>query len=152
MTVLTDSKPCVQEMDKRCRRKLKKSSFVKSQEDVQLVKLASLSPLHVLTPVSGFQVYRLANCGLCGTSSPTNSCHCLILNLYSPNMICVPLTMHAFSEKSKNPRGLVLNAPPLQVGAPVYLVSAKNKSRARDRYIVVSTDPPRCFVKKFSGS
>ena len=63
-------------------------------------------------------------------------------------MICVPLTMHAFSEKSKSPRGLVLNSPPLQVGAPVYLVSAKNKSRARDRYIVVSTDPPQVFCEE----
>ena len=49
---------------------------------------------------------------------------------------------HAFSEKSKNPRGLVPNSPPLQVGDLVYLVSDKDESRARDRYIVVSTDPP----------
>ena len=59
---------------------------------------------------------------------------------------------HSFSEKSKNPRGLVPNSPPLQTGDLVYLVSDKDKSRARDRYIVVSTDPPWCFVKKFSGS
>ena len=72
---------------------LKKSSFVKNQEDVLLVKLASLSPLHVLTPVSGFPAYRLANCGLSGISSPTNSCHYPILNLYSPNMTCVLLTI-----------------------------------------------------------
>ena len=57
---------------------------------------------------------------------------------------------HAFSE-SKNPRRLVPNSPPLQVGDLVYLVSDKDKSRARDRYIVVSTDPPWWFVKKFSG-
>ena len=59
---------------------------------------------------------------------------------------------HSFSEKSKNPRGLVPNSPPLQTGDLVYLVSDKDKSRAHDRYIVVSTDPPWCFVKKFSGS
>ena len=111
-----------------------------------LVKLASLSPLHVLTPVSGFPAYRLANCGLSGTSSPTNSCHSPIPNLYSLNMTCVLLT------KSKNPRGLVPDSPPVQVGDLVYLVSDKDKSRARDRYIVVSTDPPWCFVKKFCGS
>ena len=58
-----------------------------------LVKLASLSPLHVLTPISGFPAYRLANCGLSGISSPTNSCHYPILNLYSPNMTCVLLTI-----------------------------------------------------------
>ena len=72
---------------------LKKSSFVKNQEDVLLVKLASLSPLHVLTPSSGFPAYRLANCGLNGISSPTNSCHYPIPNLYSPNMTCVLLTI-----------------------------------------------------------
>ena len=59
---------------------------------------------------------------------------------------------HAFSERSKNPRGLVPSTQPLQVGDIVYLVSDKDKSRARDRQIVVSFDPPWCFVKKFSGS
>ena len=34
----------------------------------------------------------------------------------------------------------------------VYLISDKDKSRARDRCIVVSIDFPWCFVKKFSGS
>ena len=51
----------------------------------------------------------------------------------------------AFSEKPKNPRGLVPNSPPLQVGDLVDLVSDKDKSRARNRYIVVSTDPPMVF-------
>ena len=63
-----------------------------------------------------------------------------------------PSSNHPFSEKSKNPRGLVPNSPQLQVGDLVYLVLDKDKSRARDRYIVVSTDLPWCFVKKFSGS
>ena len=98
------------------------------------MKLASLSPLHVLTPAFGFPGYRLENCGLSGTSSPTNSCYSPILKLYSPNMNCVP------------------NSPPLQVGDLVYLVSDKDKSRVRDRYIVVSIDPPWWFVKKFSDS
>ena len=49
---------------------------------------------------------------------------------------------HSFSEKSKNPHGLASNSPQLQVGDLVYLVSDKNKSCARDCYIVVSTDPP----------
>ena len=48
---------------------------------------------------------------------------------------------HPFSQKSKNPGGLVPNSQPLQVGDLVYLLSDKDKSRARDRYIVVSTDP-----------
>ena len=47
-------------------------------------------------------------------------------------------TNHAFSEKSKNPHGLVPNTPSLHVGDIVYLISDKDKSRARDRYLVVS--------------
>ena len=61
-------------------------------------------------------------------------------------------TNHAYSEKSKNPRGLIANTPPLQVGDIVYLFSDKDKSRTRDRYVVVSIDTPWCFVKKFRGS
>ena len=61
-------------------------------------------------------------------------------------------TDHTFSKKSKNPCSLVPNAPPLRVGDIVYLVLDKDKSRARDRYIVVTVDPPWCVVKKFSGS
>ena len=61
-------------------------------------------------------------------------------------------TNHAHSKKSKNPRGLIVNTPPLQVGDIVYLFSDKDKSRARDRYVVVSIDTPWCFVKKFRGS
>ena len=62
-------------------------------------------------------------------------------------------TNHAScSEKCKNPRGLVPNTPSLHVGDIVYLISDKDKSRARDRYIGVSIDSPWCFVKKFSGS
>ena len=34
----------------------------------------------------------------------------------------------------------------------MYLISDKDKSRGRDRYIVVSIGFPWCFVKKFSGS
>ena len=61
-------------------------------------------------------------------------------------------TNHASSEKSKNPRGLVPNTPSLHVGDIVYLISDKDKFRARDRYIAVSIDFLWCFVKKFSGS
>ena len=129
---------------------LKKSSFVKNQEDVLLVKLASLSPLHVLTPISGFPASRLANCGLSGTSSLTNSCHSPILNLYSLNMTCVLLTIPSV-RSPRTPRGLVSNSPQLQVRDLVYLVADKEVSGC-DRYIVVSTEPPWCFVKKFSGS
>ena len=58
--------------------------------------------------------------------------------------------------KHRSPRTPAVSSqtctPLLQVGDIVYLVSDKDKSRARDRYIVVSVDSPRCFVKKFSGS
>ena len=60
-------------------------------------------------------------------------------------------TNHASTEKSNNSRGLVPNTPSLHVGDIVYLISDKDKSRVRDRYIVVSIDFPWCFVKKFSG-
>ena len=54
---------------------------------------------------------------------------------------------HSFSMKSKNTRGLVPNSPPLHVGDLVYFVSNKDKSLARDHYIVISTDASWCFVK-----
>ena len=61
-------------------------------------------------------------------------------------------TDYAFSEKSKNPHGLVPNTPSLHVGDIVYLISDKDKSCAGDCYLVVSIDLPWCFVKKFRGS
>ena len=42
--------------------------------------------------------------------------------------------------------------PRLQVGDFVYVKSDRDKSRARDRYIIVSIDGEWCFIKKFSGS
>ena len=59
-------------------------------------------------------------------------------------------TNHAFTEKSKNPHGLVPNTPSLHVGDIVYLISDKEKSRAC-RYLVVSIVLPWCFIKKFRG-
>ena len=43
-------------------------------------------------------------------------------------------------------------SPLIEVGDLVYLHSDRNKSRARDRYLVVSLDPPFCNIKKFVGS
>ena len=42
--------------------------------------------------------------------------------------------------------------PLIDVGDLVYLDSDRNKSRARDRYLVVAIDPPFCDIKKFIGS
>ena len=47
---------------------------------------------------------------------------------------------HPYSEKAKNSRGLVPSISPLQVAELVYLVSDRDKSRARDRYLVTSID------------
>ena len=40
----------------------------------------------------------------------------------------------------------------IEVGDVVYLHSDRNKSRARDRYLVVSIDAPFCNIRKFVGS
>ena len=42
--------------------------------------------------------------------------------------------------------------PVIDVGDLVYLHYDRNKSRARDRYLVVAIDPPFCDIKKFIGS
>ena len=59
---------------------------------------------------------------------------------------------HPHSEQSKGVNRRPAPSPPLQVGDLVYLYSDRDKSRARDRYIVISLDGEWCFVKKFSGS
>ena len=43
---------------------------------------------------------------------------------------------HPYSEQAKNSRGVVPSKSPLQVGELVYLVSDRDKSRARDRSMV----------------
>ena len=120
---------------------LKKSSFVKNQEDVLLVKLALLSLLHVLTLVAGFPPYCVMNLWtqqnqFTHEQLPFSDSQFILTkhDLRSSN--------HSFREKSKNPRGLVPNSPQLQVGDLVHLVSDKDKSCACDRYIVISTEPP----------
>jgi len=58
---------------------------------------------------------------------------------------------HGYSERSKcskPPRELLK----ISVGDLVYLYSDRDKSRARNRYIVVSIDGDWCFVKKFTGN
>ena len=58
---------------------------------------------------------------------------------------------HTHSQKSKNPSCVTPEVPPLRVGDLVYLHSDRDKSRARDRYLVVHIDGPWCHIKKFSG-
>ena len=59
---------------------------------------------------------------------------------------------HPFSEAAKGGSRPQAPVPPLQVGDLVYVKSDRDKSRARDRYLIVSIDGEWCFIKKFSGS
>ena len=59
---------------------------------------------------------------------------------------------HDYSEKSKAPKGSTVKSPALDVGDLVYLYSDRNKTRARDRYLVVSTEPTWCNIRKFTGN
>jgi hypothetical protein len=62
------------------------------------------------------------------------------------------LTNHPHSEKSKAPSGRVAIPPNSSVGDLIYLTSDRNKSCARDRYLVVACDGPWRDIRKFSGS
>ena len=59
---------------------------------------------------------------------------------------------HPTSEKSKTPSGQRRASPAVQVGDLVYITSDGSKTRARDRYLVVSMDGSWCNVRKFAGS
>ena len=111
---------------------LRQSSLIKNQENVQLVKLASLSLLHNLTPVFGFLAYRPPNCGLSGTSSVTNSCHSRILNLYLANITCVPLTIPSV----RNPR------TPVDLSQIHHHSKMSTSSQTRRSHMLVTTLSP----------
>lgn len=59
---------------------------------------------------------------------------------------------HPHSELSKSPLAQVRPTHPIEVGVLVYIFSDRNKSRARDRYLVVSSDGVFCNLRKFVGS
>ena len=61
-------------------------------------------------------------------------------------------TNHPFSEQAKGGRSPSPSTTILQVGNLVYVKADRDKSRALDRYIIVSIDGEWCFIKKFSGS
>jgi len=62
------------------------------------------------------------------------------------------LSKHPASESSKAP-GCSPRAPAtVQAGDLVYITSDASKTRARDRYLVVSIDGSWCNVRKFAGS
>ena len=62
------------------------------------------------------------------------------------------LSNHPHSECSKAPVQPRRPTPVIGVGDLVYLHTDLNKSRARDRYLVVAMEPPFCDIKKFIGS
>jgi hypothetical protein len=59
---------------------------------------------------------------------------------------------HAHSEVSKAPRGSLPAEESVDVGDIVYVYSDRNKSRGRNRYLVVATNNPWCSIRKFTGN
>ena len=57
---------------------------------------------------------------------------------------------HEPSSRSKAPRGLAPHAPTLIVGDLVYIKQDRDKTRARDKYLVASTSDGWCQVRKFT--
>jgi hypothetical protein len=58
---------------------------------------------------------------------------------------------HPHSEKAKTPSGKVAPDCPVNVGDLVYLYCDRNKTCARDRYLVVQVEGAWCNVQKFKG-
>ena len=64
------------------------------------------------------------------------------------------LKNHPFSEQSKCPTESRAYTPShkIAVGDLVYLRTERDKTKARNRYLVVSIDHPWCFIKKFTNT
>jgi hypothetical protein len=62
------------------------------------------------------------------------------------------LQNHPHSEKAKAPLAKSHASASIEVGDLVYLYGDRNKSRARDRYLVVSVEGNWCNIRKFTGS
>ena len=62
------------------------------------------------------------------------------------------LINHPHSMKSKAPLALPRPTPGIEVGDLVYIHSDRNKSRARERYLVTNVEGAFCNVRKFIGS
>ena len=62
------------------------------------------------------------------------------------------VTNHTHSEKAKAPISSRRPANNITVGDLVYLFSDRNKTRARDRYLVVEVSGSFCNIRKFVGS
>ncbi|XP_041367404.1 uncharacterized protein LOC121382005 [Gigantopelta aegis] len=62
------------------------------------------------------------------------------------------LSNHPHSELSKTPKGIQSPMPSVHIGDLVYLYCDRNKTCARNRYLVVNIDGPWCDIRKFVGS
>ena len=62
------------------------------------------------------------------------------------------LKNHPHSEKTKCPSGKLPVCPDLEIGDIGYLRCDLNKTKSRDRYLVVAVDTPWCNIRKFIGS
>jgi hypothetical protein len=62
---------------------------------------------------------------------------------------------HPHSERSKMrgaPRGKPVTSEPISIGDLVYVKADRNKSQARERYLVISIVDDWCYIRKFVGS
>ena len=59
-----------------------------------------------------------------------------------------------YSERSKCPKETRVHTPfhKIAVGDLVYLRTERDKTKARNRYLVVLIDHPWCFIKKFTNT
>ena len=62
------------------------------------------------------------------------------------------LENHLASEKSKCPTQRRQTPTSIQTGDLVYIHSDRDKTKARDRYLVTKTDGEWCYLKKFTGN
>ena len=64
------------------------------------------------------------------------------------------LKNHPYSERSKCPKETRVHTSihKIAVGDLVYLRTERDKSKVRNRYLVVSIDRPWCFIKKFTNT
>ncbi|KAJ8377293.1 hypothetical protein AAFF_G00261420 [Aldrovandia affinis] len=62
------------------------------------------------------------------------------------------VTNHPYSVRSKMPSGRVAVPPTIRPGDLVYLCGDRNKSKARDRYLVTGVDGAWCNIRKFTGT
>ncbi|CAB3998268.1 Retrovirus-related Pol poly from transposon opus [Paramuricea clavata] len=59
---------------------------------------------------------------------------------------------HPYSGRSKNTKTVGKSTSQIHVGDLIYLPAEHDKTQPLNRYLVVSVDKPRCFVRKFSGN